>query len=70
MSKSIKMKEIVNQSQAEVLKNLADTEVRINHLRLQAVRQDLKDVRAIRAARVTRARLATKLSALNHQSTI
>ncbi len=70
MSKATKMKEITTQSVVELTKALAESAKELNSLRLRTAQQDLKDVRAIRALRITRARLATRLHQLNNQSLV
>lgn len=58
--KSLPMKDIRGQEAAKVREQIQTTRADIRKLRTRAVAQDLKDVRAIRSARQTLARLLTR----------
>ena len=65
---AVKMKDLTAKNEAALKQVLAETGRELRDLRRRVAQQDLKNVRAIRAARVTVARVYTILRHINNKT--
>jgi len=65
---AVKMKDLTAKNEAALKQVLAETRRELRDLRRRVAQQDLKNVRAIRAARVTVARVYTILQHIRKQN--